>query len=178
MENKNRLNLDKTIFHGSLIYNGDTTTIHHEREYSPRGSTGPTYIISYDDIFFKANSANITYSGYLRNSSGVGYTTWARDAVNELKELEKIYIDMITAQYNKPWFSIHGPFTGDIIFTPLDTMNETMDSDRKYYPVSLSIDFRNNFYEAQFLELTDVTDSEGDDVAAAFTTGFSLGFKA
>ena len=181
MENKNQLRLDKIIMHGSLLT--EIPTFYGDQ----LGKLPSDYGQFTNKVFINNliagltyNSAgfSIIYSGYLRNSSGTGYTTWVRDAVAESATLESIFQEMYSAQYNKPWRSLSGSMTGDILFTPLDTIRETMDSNRLYYPVAYEVDFyRNQYRGCQFLEMTDVTAATGD-VSAAFTTGFSLGFES
>jgi hypothetical protein len=192
MENENNLKLDKILYHGSIINNSSSE---YQAGIFPEGFFDGTVPGLFDGLLYNidewwlrslvsgwvysANSADIAYSGYLRDTNGVGYTTWARDAVPGSLPLETIYQDVVTAQYNKPWRSIHGPFTGDILFSPIDVINEQTDplGERIYFPIYLEIDYKNNSYNAQLLELTDVTNSEGA-TGAAFTTGFSLGYKS
>jgi hypothetical protein len=191
MENQNTLKINKIIYHGSLIKNGSTN-------YTPGlfptdflnsgvdiGGSDPLaalfdkyYINSLVGVIqFTAESADLIYSGYLRDSNGIGFTTWTRDAVAELATLEAIFQAMITAQYNKPWNTISGNMTGDILFTPIDVINELFGL-KKYFPVAMEIDYlRNKYTTNQFLELYDVTNAEGEG-DAAFTLGFSLGYES
>jgi hypothetical protein len=65
-------------------------------------------------------------------------------------------------------------YSNDTFFAPIDILNETMDDNRKYLPISLVIDFYANTYECEFLELFDITENS----AVGFTKGFSIGFNS
>jgi len=197
MENENKLILNKTIYHGSLP---DTVQVYQEGPFKygvmPGFVVNPILMFAginvpvisttnynkFSSVNMSANAGNIVYCGYLRNSSGNGFTTWARDAHAELKTIEQIYMDMYTAQYNQPYNTISGSFTADILFSPIDTLLEVRDG-KKYIPTSLEIGFKSSFYNADFSEMTSVADADIDlddpaDDGAGFTTGFSLGFDS
>lgn len=189
MENANKLPLNRIIYHGSLVNNSSSE---YKAGLFPEGFFDGTIPgLSLVDLYhidewwlrslvsrweFTANSADKVYSGYFRNATGGGYTTWFRDAVSELRPLENIFMDMNSSQYNTPWRSIHGAFIGDVIFSPIDVMRETMDDNRIYYPVFLEVDYRANSYNAQFLELTDVIAASGS--GAEFDFDFDESFNS
>jgi hypothetical protein len=192
MENENTLKLDKIIYHGSLTTNGGFSfnygfsVVPTQEEYfwgSPFSLN-----IFYGDTFegsiqFVAESADVYYCGYLRDSAGEGYTTWSRSSRVEALTLQDINTNMYSAQYSQPWRSLTGPFTGNVLFSPIDVIKETMDNNRKYFPPYLTINYKTNSYHAQFSELisTDDADIDLDDPStdgAGFSTGFSLGFNA
>jgi len=188
MENENKQVLEKIIYHGSITYNG-VTNYNLETIYKQVASQG--LIIKRDSNVvitnewlkpllsqFVANTADIAYIGYLRNSSGTGFTTWSRDAFPEAKTLEQVFADMYSSQYNAPWRSLSGGFTGDILFTPIDTMRETMDSNRKYYAPSLEIHYKANEYNAEFTELTDIASTGSLAVGVGYSLGFTIGFDS
>jgi len=187
MEADNNLILEKQIKHGSLVNNGVTNyniDLIYKQVAARFGGIGADLktSVGYDAQLkylarFEINCADIVYAGYLRNSSGDGFVNWKRDVVPEQKPIQEILVAQHCAQYNKPWRQLSGSMTADILFAPIDTLEETMDDDRKYIPVSLDIDFRNSFYTGQFLELTDITDTAGD-YGLGFTTGFTTGFDA
>ena len=181
MENNNNLVLNKIIYHGSLLLNwiellNPKAKIQPVSRWLDSVFNVDTYIpANFQNgglADYQATAASNIYSAYLRDSNGDGYTTWSRSALSERKSIEQIYIDMYCAQYNSPWRHLSGSFIADILFSPIDTMVETMDNDRKYVPVSMEIDFRFDMYSAEFPELKDATE------AVAFTTGFTTGFNA
>jgi hypothetical protein len=181
MENKNNLVLNKILYHGSLLVNWQTlltpgTVATPVSKWLDQVFNVDVYIpANFQNAGFEnyqAISAGIVYSGYLRDVDGVGYTTWSRSGITERKSIEQIYMDMYSAQYNLPWRMINGSFIGDILFTPIDTINETMDDDSKYFANSLEIDFKHDAYQSSLMELSDYSEAVG------FTTGFTTGFNA
>ena len=94
--------------------------------------------------------------------------------------MHDIYLRMSAAQYSAPWRKlIGGIVSNDIYFSPIDTIKETLDSDRLYYPISLQMDIKRNQYQGEFVELSDITDESVDSGSGVgFTTGFTIGFDA
>lgn len=183
LENANNTVLNKIIYHGSVIANGRTVWDYGDlykpelkfiggRLVSVNTLQGKNYEAGY--IAYTSNSAEIIYVGYLSDSTGTGYTTWGRDLLTgEAKNLEDIFLDMYAVQYNRAWRRITGSiYSQQTTLTPLDSIEDFTNGNRKYFPVSLRIDFRGNMYSGEFLELFDPTDGVG------FTTGFSYGFDA
>lgn len=180
MENGNNLSLSRKIYHGSvpnIIY---TQQNFGEKVLVETGKYLYDYFVSIGIAagFYRPGVSLITQSAeaistaYLSNSSGNGFNKWTRTNLASYGTLEDIFIQMYAYQYRQAWRKLQGSFIADIAFSPIDTMRETMDSNRKYYPVSLDIDFKADSYNAEFLELSDVED------AAAFSTAFSLAFDA
>lgn len=182
MENENTLSIEKEMYHGSITNTGKTLssyrlTTNFGISSNPLMSNG---LILRDytwesQVDYIANSADIMYSGYLRNSSGVGYVNWSRSGYSESKTLQQIFMDSYASQYNQPWRMINGDmYSDDTFFGPLNCLKETIDSNRIYMPVALEINFYENKYNCEFLELFDFKTNDG----SAFTTGFSTGFNA
>lgn len=189
MENENTIPLTKIIYHGSL-----TQTIRTNQNFGIRENAEGGFL---DDLMlaltkgynwkflaeFSTELSDSYYTGFLKNATGGGYTTWFRDNHAGLDDLQNIYMDMYSAQYNKPWRTINGDFIADVNFAPIDVMRDTQNSNKRYYPIALSINYKMDEYSAQFHELTSVDDADIDldepvDDGQAFTTGFSIGFKA
>lgn len=188
MENNNNLQLNKVIYHGSLVTNGEAVP-----DYGLKKVDGGIYLTrDFQVVFlsgysfklysyaFSANSAHLVHSGFLRDSNGDGYTTWTRGAVAELKAIEQIFMDMYSAQYNAPWRRLTGTlYSRDTMLHPLDCIKDfTGGSDRKFYPVGLETDYMGNMHTGEFLQLTDVSDADSNEIAAGFTIGFTLGFRS
>lgn len=182
LENENPTPVQKEIYHGSLANNGKTffTSGINLGFGFDITSQSPTLIQTTTNVWltqiqFVANSADVSYTGYLRNSSGVGYDLWERSYFGEAKTLQDIYMENYAMQYNSPWRMLSGDmYSDDTYFTPLNTLKETMDNDRLYIPVSMEIDFYQNLYSCEFLELSNIT----TDAAVEFTTAFSTAFNS
>lgn len=182
LENENPTPVQKEIYHGSLANNGKTfftSGINLGFGFDVT-SQSPTLIQTTTNVWltqiqFVANSADVSYTGYLRNSSGVGYDLWERSYFGEAKTLQDIYMENYAMQYNSPWRMLSGDmYSDDTYFTPLNTLKETMDNNRLYIPVSMEIDFYQNLYSCEFLELSNIT----TDAAVEFTTAFSTAFNS
>jgi hypothetical protein len=180
MENGNNLALSRKIYHGSvpnIIY---TQQNFGEKISVETGNYLYDYFVSIGLAagFYRPGVTVITQSAeaistaYLTNSSGTGFNKWTRTSPSSYGTLEDIFIGMYAYQYRQAWRKLQGSFIGDIVFSPIDTIRETMDSNRKYYPVSLDIDFKADYYNAEFIELSDVEDY------AEFNLDFNLDFNS
>jgi len=181
MENDNPTPIQKEIVHGSLGALGKTLPSFGigldfgDSFFSVNGLNPYSTNVWQFKIDYVANSSDLSYNGYLRNSSGVGYDKWERSAFAESKTLQEIFMNSYSSQYNRPWRMLIGNmYSNDTFFAPIDILNETMDDNRKYLPISLVIDFYANTYECEFLELFDITENS----AVGFTKGFSIGFNS
>jgi hypothetical protein len=114
-------------------------------------------------------AGDIIYAGYYRDSSGVGYTDWTRNGISEANHLHAIWLSTTIAQYKRSWKKITGSLYGDV-FMPLVNVLKDLD-DTIYLPISLTFDDKNNSYNGEFLELTDINSSSG--VTQPFSGGFS-----
>lgn len=181
MENKNKLPIQKEIYHSSIVNNGKTllsfnNTIRFTNDYGNNMnvaySADNTWSAKKDYV---ANSADIVYSGYLRDSSGVPFENWERSAIGESKPLQNILMDSYSSQYNKSWRMLSGSlYSNNIYLRPISTLKETMDNNRLYYPVSIEWDMYANIYTVELLELFSVT----ENAAAGFTDGFTIGYTS
>lgn len=185
MENNNGSAIGKTILHGSLVNNSQSLITAIRKDFfwndgieitlSNNNGFNITSAQWYRIYLFSANCADIAYSGYLRNSSGTGYTTWERSNYEESKTLQEIFLDSYASQYNKSYRMLFGDmYSDDTFFGPLNTLKETIDNNTLYVPMSLEIDFYNNLYNAEFVELFDITENS----PAGFTKGFTKGFNS
>lgn len=185
MENNNDAAIGKTILHGSIVNNSKTLITALRKDFF--WNDGIEITLSNNNGFnitsaqwhaiysFSANSADIAYSGYLRDSSGNGYTTWERSNYEESKPLQEIFLDSYASQYNKSYRMLFGDmYSDDTFFGPLNTLKETMDNDTLYVPMSLEIDFYANLYNVEFVELFDITENS----PAGFSLGFTKGFNS
>ena len=113
-------------------------------------------------------AGDIIYTGYYRDSSGVGYTDWSRNGISESNHLHGIWLSTTIAQYKRSWKKITGSLYGDI-FMPLVNVIQDLDG-TIYLPISLSFDDKMNSYNGEFLELIDISTSSG--VTQPFSGGF------
>lgn len=202
MENENPEILTRVIFFGSLLENLNEPIYYNTVNYDYAtynysfqgngiiGALGQdipvTLHITPQRQFYQPvlmSATDIIYTSFLRSSSGTGYTTWFRSSRSESKFLHEIYMDMYSAQYNQAWRTLSGNIYGDVLFSPLDTLVETLDSNRKYYPMSLTINYKQNLYETELFELISTADAdvnlpENTPLGPGFTTGFSIGFDS
>lgn len=181
MENENDAPIQKEIVHGSIVNVGKTL-----QSFGIGYDFGDTFfstnginVVSTNNWQFKieyvANAADLSYNGYLKNSSGVGYDKWERSGFGESKTLQEIFMDVYSSQYNKPYRLLNGDmYSDDTFFSPINSLKETMDNNRIYIPMSLEIDFYRNLYNTEFIELLNYT----DNAAVGFTDGFTIGFNA
>ena len=171
-ESNNPEPFEKDLYHGSLTNDITTSIVFNIPLFGGVGS--------FQEVVVGTENADKIYKGYLRTSGGTGYTTWSRDAIPESRLLHEIYLRTISGQYSRPWRKLIGGAVSDsIYFSPIDTIRETLDSNRFYYPISLQIDVKRNQYSGEFVEILDVTDSdEGSGSGVGFTTGFTVGFDA
>lgn len=181
MENENPTPIQKEIVHGSLTNLGQTlpsfgiTLDFGDTFFNTNGINIYSTNVWQFKYNYVANSSDLSFNGYLRNSSGIGYDKWARTAFGESKTLQEIFMDSYSSQYNRPWRMLIGDmYSNDTFFSPIDTLQETIDNNRKYLPISLSINFYANTYQCEFLELFDIT----DNAAVGFTKGFSIGLNS
>lgn len=161
--------LEKEVLHGS--YQNLVTTI--PALAINLSSGGTSFALTTTNVL----SADILYAGYFRSSSGEGYETWTRDGISEATSMHAILLSQYTAQYKRSWRKLTGTlYSNNINFSFLDVFRETADGDRLYIPVSGTIDDKNNRFNGEFLELTDITQPGGS--SSAFTRGFSRsGFR-
>lgn len=127
-----------------------------------------------------ALSYELIYSGWLRNSSGVGYDLWTRDGVAEANKLHAIWLNSYSGQYYRSWSLIRGTIVGETDFFGLiNVVNDPNNNDAVYIPTLLSLDDKNNETSGEFLELLGVVGGSGfDNQPSPFTSGFSSGFGA
>ncbi len=181
MENKNRLPIQKEIFHSSIVNNGKTLlSFSNAIRFGSDYGTNMQVAFTADNTWatkkdYVANSADIVYNGYLRSSAGTPYEKWARTAIGEEKTLQAILMDSYSSQYNQSWRMLSGSlYSNDTRMTPLSTIRETMDGNRLYYPVSIEWDMYGNNYSVELLELFDIEDNS----AAGFSKGFTVGYNS
>lgn len=130
-----------------------------------------TNAISYETI----------YAGWLRDSSGVGYESWARDGVTESDKLHGIWLRQYAAQYNRSWRLLRGSFKAmSTFFGLINVAREVNDNNRIYLPIALTLNDLRCTYNVELLELNNSVTAAGSDGSgeAPFSSGFSSGFGA
>jgi hypothetical protein len=173
-EENNQNIFEKSVVHGSLSEIIQTNAV-----IIPIFSFNPAIFADIQYIDVPIQNAEDVYTGYFRDSSGVGFENWSRSYFSEELPLHEILLKSYAAQYSSPWRRIIGALTGSDYVTPISSIREQNDNDRMYYPVALEIDDKNRVFSGEYLELTDlVTTDEGEETGVGFTTGFSIGFNA
>jgi hypothetical protein len=171
-ESKNIAVLEKEITHGS--YQSLITTI-PSFGLTNAFSGGFSLALTTTNVL----SADILYAGYFRASNGDGYETWTRDGISEETTLHAILLQQYAVQYKRSWRKLTGSlYSPNRAFTFLDVFSMASESNRKYLPVSGSIDELNNRFQGEFLELMDVAEGAGSDGggSAPFSSAFSTAF--
>jgi hypothetical protein len=124
-------------------------------------------------------SADLIYTGWIRDSTGVGYELWTRDGIAEASKLHAIWLSSYSAEYSRSWRLIRGSTVSKTLyFGLLNVINDVNDNDRKYIPISLTLDDLNNRVSGEFLEMSVSVDGAGSDgsPSSPFSSGFSTGF--
>lgn len=124
-------------------------------------------------------SADLVYTGYLRDVNGVGYENWARDGIAESDKIHGIYLTSYALQYNAPWILMRGSITSsNVYFGLLNVMKEVNADDRLLLPTSFTINDLTNVCNGEFLELSNITEGAGSGGGGGepFSSGFSVGF--
>lgn len=129
-------------------------------------------------------SAYLLYTGYLRDSSGTGWQTWARDGIAEEDSIHGILLKGLAAQYKSSSRLLRGSFLArDSYFGFLDIVRELNDSNRLYLPMSLSLNDKRCEYTGAMIELKNIYANPGSDGSSespynsAFSTGFGADFN-
>jgi hypothetical protein len=133
-------------------------------------------------------SADLIYTGWLRDATGAAWDNWTRDGIAEADKLHGIWLRMNSLQYNKSWRLLRATLESRTRnFGMLDSFREVNDGNRRYVPISVTLDDKNNRYNSELLELMGVfsdTDTEGGSdgsgtapFTSAFTTGFGGGYN-
>lgn len=129
--------------------------------------------------------ADLIYTGWLRDASGVGWVNWTRAGYNESAKMHNIWLKSYAEQYKRSWRLLRARIVSlTDSFGFLNTIKDVNDSDRLYLPVSLTIDDKRNSFDGEFLEfglsgsagLDGSTEDESAEVG--FTTGFTIGYNA
>lgn len=182
-ESNNTLFVEDEIYHGSLnsiVVTENVPALLRDRDVN----SSLNFLLQYSNQVTYAIEQNILsgkliYAGYLRDSSGVGYDTWARPGISELDQFHAIWLKTSIAQYNRSWKKITGSFySNDTFFFFLNVLLDTLEDNIIYMPASLSYDDKNNTVNGEFLELMDIYSDSGSDGTSTspISSGFSSGF--
>jgi hypothetical protein len=164
-EPNNNLQFEKTLYLGSLL-----TLLRRKASFGLSlgffgGTSGTLNIITESAL-----SADVIFSGWLRNSSGTGWVNWTRDGVSESAKLHEIWLTMYASQYNRSHRRLSGSIISTSYFTFIRTLKETFDSNRLYIPISGSFNDKQNSFSGEFVELTniDAVGGSGSSFSSAF----------
>lgn len=121
-------------------------------------------------------SADLIYTGWLRNSGGNGYEFWKRDAVAESDKLHGILLRMYANQYKRSWRLLRGSIYAKRYFGLLNVARLVNDSNRIYLPIGLTLDDKKSTCSGEFLEIGSAAGGSDGSGAAPFSSGFTTGF--
>ncbi|MFZ2905322.1 MAG: hypothetical protein WAZ98_03865 [Cyclobacteriaceae bacterium] len=122
-------------------------------------------------------NARLFYSGYLSNASGVEFVNWKRDAITESKPLHDIQLTQLSAQHGVARKRVTGTlYSDDTYLTPISCLRDTVDDDKKYILMGMTINDKENSYQVEMLEKAEVGDNTTPGYA--FSLGFSLGYNS
>lgn len=123
-------------------------------------------------------ASNVLYRGFLRDADGNGFTLWTRDILPFQYTLAGIYIASLSAQFRRPRKQITGTFRAKTFFGMNNVLRETRDG-TIYMAMSYTYNDKAREYQAELIELRDVTDSGNGGIpySSGFTTGFGGGFN-
>lgn len=179
-ENNNKLFLEKEVILGSY-QNLIVTDTRYAFDLGYNLGTGLYSIGQLVQITENILSADLIYTGYLRDENGNGYENWKRDGIAESNKLHGIMLKSYASQYKRSWRKMRGSFySNNTYFGLLDIIRELNANNRLYLPIALTINDKMNRYDGEFLELTNIFDSAGSDGSgeSPFSSGFTTGFGA
>ena len=121
-------------------------------------------------------SADLIYTGYLRDANGVGYEFFARDGVAESDKLHGILLRAYALQYKRSWRLLRGNIYAKQYFGLLNVARNVNDSNRIYLPMGLTLDDKRCTSSGEFLEIGATGGGSDGSGSAPFSSGFTIGF--
>lgn len=121
-------------------------------------------------------SADLIYTGYLRDSNGAGFENWARDGVAESDKLHGILLKSYGVQYKRSWRLLRGSVYAREYFGLLNTARNVNDSNRIYLPIGLTLNDKRCEWNGEFLEIGQAVGGSDGGGSSPFTSGFTVGF--
>jgi len=151
-------------------------TVEYQQTISVRNKNSFETDVFFGDLPDYYNAIHL-YKNYLMLSDGSQTTLWARQGVTEeLSILDMLKLDY-SAQFPNGLLVLNATLTGDKIMRYYNCLIEKNDGDKPYMNMGLKIDYLNNEYIWEGVELlTSVTGPPPD--TSGFTVGFSLGYRA
>ena len=132
--------------------------------------------VLFGDLPDTRNAVHI-YKNYFKLSDDTPTALWSRTTIDESAKLLDILSYDMAAQNVIGIRLLQGSLVGDIIYRFHYGLLDVYDGNRTFAPMGLEIDFKNNFYSVEIIELKS-TETEPPADSAAFTTGFSLGYRS
>ena len=121
-------------------------------------------------------SADLIYTGYLRDVNGVGYEFWARDGVAESDKLHGILLRAYALQYKRSWRLLRGSIYANVYFGLLNVVRNVNDNGRIYLPIGLTLDDKMCTWSGEFLEIGATGGGSDGSGSSPFSSGFTVGF--
>ena len=132
-------------------------------------------------------SSEILYTGWLRDVNGNAWDFWTRDGVSEADKLHGVWLKVFGFQYRKSWRLLRCSLVSKTQnFSLLSCYREVNDGNRRYIPISGTLNDKSNTFSGELLELKFIG-IDGEDAGSdgsgnspfnsAFTTGFGGGYN-
>ena len=121
-------------------------------------------------------SADLIYTGYLRDVNGVGYDQFARDGVAESDKLHAILLRAYALQYKRSWRLLRGSIYAHTYFGLLNVGRLVNDDGRIYLPMGLTLNDKMSIWSGEFLEIGATGGGSDGSGSAPFSSGFTIGF--
>ncbi|HYD91908.1 MAG TPA: hypothetical protein VEA37_10535, partial [Flavobacterium sp.] len=124
------------------------------------------------------NNSERTYKNFFKKLDGTPTQVWERTYRPGQGKLLELLSNDVTSQYRTGSNKITGTLFTDKEILPTTILNEPNDADKKYMFMGYTLHDKHCTIDFDILELKDtITDPEGEQ-DAAFTTGFSTGFRS
>jgi hypothetical protein len=125
------------------------------------------------------NNSERTYKNYFKKLDGTPTQVWERTYRAGTGKLLDLLSNDVVSQYKRGSNKLTGSFIIDTEVLPTSVMNEVNDGDKKYMFMGYELHDKSSSIGFDLLEVQDtVTDDESTEIDAAFTTGFSLGYRS
>lgn len=165
-EARNSRQLDETLYIGS---SANIITTETGLYFDINKILYPTGAIAWNTITTNILSDDLIYSGWLRKADGTRFEYWTRDNISELDLLHGIWLKMVAYQYRSSWSMLRRSIYSEVnLITPLNAFNDVVDGNKKYIPVSMVINDKENTASCELHEFNNPYAARGGDFSIDF----------
>lgn len=133
--------------------------------------------VNLGDLPDTSNAVHI-YKNYFKLSDGTPTTLWSRATISESKPILEILSIDLAAQNDIGIRLLNGQLVGDKIHRFHNCFIDVFDSDRTYANMGLEVDYLNNLYNLEIIEVKTGVTNEPPAEGSAFTNAFSSAFES